>query len=310
MLLDRKLFLNEAEQIFRLIDKENISANDLYFSENVELKKFETSLAKDAIRDMCIHDNDKIITKKDFFEKYNDEKEWRWFIIDSIKNLLENRKDEVLNPKLIELIEKWCKEKITKLNFKDSVKDKEDSYISMPNVEFVKSVFVLLNADLEDSLLLKMLPSLHECFYEINDEKKTIGSIIINKTKDKELLRRTIVNNIKDGKIAFVVLLSHFALCHKQDYKDCLPQLYQTITSPNPWLKDYSRVKLSDYYLDLGGSIEDFISYLAVPDADDKHSVYYSWHWYLIEKLLKIQPEKITKLLTTLIMKSKHSHKR
>ncbi len=297
MLLNKKLFLEEAEQIFNLIAKENVSQNDFWFSENVELQKFESSVAKDAIRDMCIHDDDKEISKEEFFEKYNDEKEWKGFVIDTIKGLFENKKEEVINPELIGIIEKWCKDKIVELKFENSILDNGDSFNFITIVEFVKDVFVLLDMDLEDELLLKMLPSLYECFYEMNDDKKTIGSLILDKIEDKELLKSTIVNNVRNGKLPFVVLLSHFALCHKQGYKECLPKLYQTITSANPHLKDHDRVKLSDFYLDLGGSIEDFSSYLAVPESEDKNSIYYSWHWYLIEKLIKVKPERITQLL-------------
>lgn len=310
MLLDQNLFLEEARHIFKIVAKENITASELWSSENMELRKFQNSIAIDAIRNLCLHDDDKIITKEQFFEKYEDQKEWDGFVIDSTVDLLKDKNNKIIQSELLVNLKKWCKAKIEELDFDDRIKDLGNSFIYIPIVEFVKDVFLLIELNLEDELLLKMLPSDYEYFYGWNESsKETISAAIIEKVKDKELLHQRVINNIKNGNLAIYVLCGHFSICHKLRYKECLPYLYQSIVS-NTSLSDHDRVKLSDYYLDLGGEITDFISYLVVPEVHSEESTYSSWQWYLIEKLQYIETEKVVAILLQILNDPAHAHNR
>ena len=142
-----------------------------------------------------------------------------------------------------------------------------------------------------------MLPSDHESFHRWNNEgdEKTIAPIIAARVTDKELLKNTIIGNIKKGTLAIPVIYSHFTICHKLHYKECLPELYAAALSENS--KDYTLIKLVEYYLDLGGEITDFTSHLKVPVPPTEENQHSSWEWFLIEKLEFIEPEKIKDIL-------------
>ena len=303
MLLDQNLFLEEADVIFGIIAKDNIVPRDLWFYENKELRKYQNSIVLNKVRDFCVHDDDKMITKEQFFEKYRNSENWQWLVINSTVALLKDKnKQTSIHPDLLLNLEQWCRQKVETLSFENAIKDKTDrSYTFNRMVEFVKDVFLLLHLDLDDSLLLKMLPADHESFYGWNENnRETIGSVVVEQVRDKELLHRAVIENIKKGNLAILVLCSHFTICHKMGYKECLSDLYQCILS-HPYLEDYNRVKLTEYYLDLGGEITDFTAYLAIPDVSKDESAYSSWQWYLLEKLQNIETEKATAILLTIL---------
>ncbi len=297
MLLDQKLFLEEAEIILAIINKEQITAKDLWYSENEELRGLQNSLVLFKIREMCIHHNRRI-TKDELLDEYKNPENWKWLVINSTVDLLKANNKKPVHTDLVTNLEFWCKDTIARLNFENCIEEYEDGAFSYNRlVEFVKVVFLLLDLELDDNLLLKMLPADYESFNGWNDNsRETISSVITEQVKDKELLQKTVIENIRKGNLSILVLCSHFTICYKMGYQECLGDLYMCITS-HPQLKDYNRVKLTDYYLDLGGEITDFAQYLAVPEVQKDESAYSSWHWYLLEKFQDIETAKSVQIL-------------
>ena len=301
MLLDRVLFMEEANIIFSLIDKENIKTEDLWYSENVDLRKYQNSLVLETIRNMCVHDDEKMITAKEFIDKYSDDEEWKGFVIDSIKSLLENKNVPTVEPALLGIASAWCIDKVESLDFAGSIKDVGESFQYVPIVEYVKDLFLLLDIKLEDKLLLKMLPSDYQSYYGwTNDESKTISSVIVKDIQNKDALRNAVMSNIKSNQLAALVLCSHFAICHKLGYKECLPFLFNTINS-NPLLTDHNRIKLTEYYFDLGGERADFKEHLKMPATEIKEHIEGTWQWFIIEQLLFVASDKIAGILMQIL---------
>lgn len=304
MLLDRSSFMEEALVLFGIIAKENVTTEDLWYSENGDLRKYQNSIVLETIRNMCIHNQDKMITKKEFLNRYNSDSEWEGFVIDSILGLLQNKNIPSVNQDLLLIASEWCKNKIETLDFENSITDIGDSFRYIHIVEFVKDLFLLLDLDLEDKLLLKMLPSDFESYYGWTDDTtRTISSVVTKKVKDKNLLQSTVISNIKNSNLAILVLCSHFAVCHKLGYRECLPFLFQTIVA-NPLVSDHNRVKLTEYYFDLGGENADFIAYLKIPDVETEAAKYASWQWFIIENLLPVASDKIADILIQILADS------
>jgi len=299
MLYDQKLFLEEAKEIFKIIKKNKITTSDLWISENHGLRIFQDSIVYESIRNDCIHDQNKLISKKQFLKKYSNDNEWKGFVIDSIVSLLKEKNQ--LQPNLLLKVNEWCIDKIQSLNFENSIIDQGSSFTYIPLVEFVKDVFLLLKLNMEDDLYLKLLPSDYQSFYNGDqDERETISSVIIKKIKNKDLLKDEVINNIKNKSLAVAVLCSHYSICHRMKYKECLPYLYKSITS-NSLITGYTRIKLTEYYLDLGGLIADFNAFLKIPIITKEEEIYSSWEWFLIEKMLFIESEKISNILLEIL---------
>lgn len=305
MLLDRSLFFKEAELIFDIVNKDKITIHDLRATQTPGLRNYQNSIVIESIRKMCVSNDEKMITKEHFFTNYNDQVNWNRFAVSTINNLLDN-KNRSVDSRLLIFLSDWCKSQIETLDFENSVRDFPDGdrFTYNPDVEFTKNVFLKLNLDLNDKLLLKMLPSVLDSFYGWrSDSERTLSSIIVEKTKDKELLKSVVLHNITNNGLSLSALLTHFAICHKLLYKECLPFLFD-FTISNLFLKDYQRVNLTKYYLDLGGEINDFVEYLQIPDKSSDDSKYAAWHWFLIEKLLFIAPEKASDILFQILKDS------
>jgi hypothetical protein len=133
-----------------------------------------------------------------------------------------------------------------------------------------------------------------------DDTTKTISPVVIKKVKDKELLRNTVINNIKRNKLAIHVLCSHFAICHKLGYRECLPFLFEAIIS-NPLVGDYNRINLTKFYFDLGGEHTDFNAYLQISDVRTEENISSSWQWFILENLLFVASDKIIEILIQIL---------
>ena len=290
----------KQRQFFNTIGKQQISDEDLWFFQNVDLKKYQYSIVFNSIRVSCLRNDKREITKDQFMKSFQEGRSWERFVVDSVVEILKDKNKLEVDADLLSIVKEWCKTKIKNLDFKDSIKDIGDNYTYNPIVEYVKEVFLLLDLELEDELLLKMVSSDHESFHAWReDHQRTISSVIIQKIKDKELLRKTVMDNIRSGKLAVFVLGSHFAICRRLAYKECLPDLYNAIIS-NPSFSDHNRITLAQYYAALGGDLSDFSDMLdKLDERTMKES--YSFQWFLIEKLPVTESAKAIKLLLEIL---------
>jgi hypothetical protein len=298
MLLEKNLFFEESNALFDIIAKDKISQTDLWMLTKTDLRKYSASIVLEAIRNECRHEKEKVISKETFLRRFESQDKWDGFVVSKVKGWLKEQNPPYILPELRSKVEDWCVRKIEELDFEGSIKDGENpgSFTINNHKSYVKNLFLLLKVDIDDCLLLKMLPIDYSAFWS---DDESISSLIIRKVKDRELLRTAVLQNISKGNLASVVLGSHFKICHQLNYKDCIKYLYKAITE-NPIFNDYDRVKLTDYYLDLGGEISDFEKYLNVPD-EAQTSRYAAWQWLLIEKWMSIDSKRIIALLQTIL---------
>lgn len=284
MLLDKNLFFEEADVIFDIIGKEDaITRDDLWHGENVKLRKYSSSLVLDTIRTFCRMDSDKVISREEFFRQYGDDENWDGFVIETIASRLKNK--QTLNEQLISIITKWTIKQIESINFENSIKEKDDRWTYIPLVEFVKDIYLELEFPLSDNLILKMFPSDYETFAH-GTETKTIIKVGIETIKDRKLLKNVILQTIEEKKLYINVLCSHYYACDILGYSECLGQLFDTIIN-EPRIEDYTRVTLTEYYLKLGGNVNDFKNYLNIPTSTIANRKYDYWYWFLVKKMIK-----------------------
>ena len=299
MLLNRDLFFEEADQIFDILSKEKITTKDLWVTENRKLQSHQRSLVLETLKRSCVRAEDKSMTHHGFIKKFSVDEQWNSFVIETILNLLKSKEHEI-NQNLMVFAKNWCKQKIDTLDFYNSIKDKADgSFTCDFAVEFAKDLFSHIDVDVDDSDLIKLLFSDYESFYSGN-ESVNFAMRIAEKVRDKSYLKTNVLLNIKEGKLAKPVLLTHYQLCYKLGYTESLESIYKTIVS-NSTIKDHTRVTLTKYYLELGGQINDFASFLKSPNPIEEENVYTSWSWYLIDSLKNIEEEKVTKILLEII---------
>ena len=290
MLLDREFFFEEAEQYAQAIGKENFTSKDLWDHENSKLVPFQRSLVATTVRG-CVRKTHK--TMDEAVGELHKDENWEWFKIQEIKDLLAHRKEEeTIDPLLIRFAEEWCLKKMQSLDYENAVQQTvNDSWSVNGEVHFNNELYALLRMDVDDELLLKVLMS--DTTGGMNKGNLGLAGVIANKVQDKELLKQVILGNLKK-ELPIMVLRAHLALCHQLRYLECLPTLFEVIIS-HPFMSTHEKTVLTDYYLELGGSISDFQSYLA--DNVPKENHYISWAWYLLEKLKDEQPALVSKCL-------------
>lgn len=294
MLEDQQAFLDEAKLIFGIIDKEQIESSDLWYSENKLLRPYNNSVVLKTIRDNCIHDEDKTITREEFINKYADAREWEGFVIDTVVDHLEHKlpvKDE-----RIAFLRNWCGQQAELIDFRICRVDNEDgSYQYWPNKEFVKKAILLCDPELSDEKLANLIIGDYNYFYHRKEESKTIVQWVKERIKNIELLRRNVLSAVKDEGLSVRVRLSMFRVCAEMEFTECLPELYEVIVR-NSQIEDYDRKALTEYYLSLGGEITDFRDHLAIPKEGENTSAFSSWHWLLLESLTSEEPAKIAEI--------------
>lgn len=299
-LLDRNLFLQEVEAIFRYIGLDAMTAADLYSVTGYYLNSFTPSLAFSEIRKRAR----KIpISITEVLACYETDDQWESFKIDQIMHLLENRKqkERIIDRKLMDFAISWTRNNIERLDYSRAVRDNGGQTTVDGHIAFTNKMYLLLRFPLPDNLLLKLLLADYNGGFQA---KKSLSKVVLDKTVDRQMLKETVLKNIKNG-LASAVLLTHFSICSQLRFKECLSELYQSITN-NKCTHEHDKTKLIDYYLSLGGQIEDFASFLKLPDPiGDPHGLF--WEWHLIKELLPKMPESVLPILEGIISEPAYS---
>ncbi len=301
MLLDKSCFLSEINEIFKILGKQSFTDDDLYIRKNEELFRFNDSIVKEWLFGMFSRKTPR--TKAQILKMIETETQWNNFRIHKIEEWLSHASSNkiVLDKELMTFAKEWCKNEIHQIDFTNAIKQtKKSEYQFSFHAENVIRLYCLVNPEIEDPYLLKMLEA-DIGFYD-NTNSNSLSKIIATIARNKHRLKQQILDNLKKG-LVVPVLMNHFAICHEWGYYECLPELFNAITI-NAFLEDYNKKKLTEYYIKLGGSIKDFKSYVELPLIDnDRH--FTSWNWFLIEELLPAETAFICDLLFT-ILKSKN----
>ena len=291
ILLKQDLFLEEAELIFQAIPKERVEYMDLYEDANKKLVYYQHSKVKNEISSQSLHTADKTISKTEFINLFFDKIEWENFSLSEIAAHLENGNKERLIPELLQFAKDWLVAAM-----KNTITDPTDGrWHYFYNVEFIKRLFLLIEIEIEDIYLLNLLEWDYSGFYH-HSKEIILSSRIINMIENKAFLKERVLENIHSSNIDRLVLLSHFKICNDLLFQECIPELYQVITSDTLFANSEKKT-LTDYFLNLGGDITDFDSYLTKPEFEREEDHYSSWKWYLLEKFKDLQSKKVAKIL-------------
>jgi len=294
-LLDKNLFIAELEAIFKHIGKDAIAAGDLYSKAGHYHNPFTPSIAFSEIRRKA---GNIPKTLPEIVSFYKTDNQWESFKITQIMRMLENRKKKELtiDQQLIDFASDWTKMNIEKQDYVNSVRDNGTGGVILDiHIESINKLFVFLELDLPDNLLLKLLLSDHRGG---SRGELSLTKIVLERIKDKDLLKKTVLENIKKGQATWV-LLNHFSICEELHYTECQANLFRAISS-NMGFSENDKTRLAEIYLSLGGEIEDFTSMVSLPDpSEDKHAIL--WKWYLIKNLLHKKTDLILPIVEQVI---------
>lgn len=310
-LLDKSSFLEEASEVFKAIGKDTITVRDLWFTETKALRRLQDSIALQNIRDVCQGDDDKEISEAEYFAKLREDIYWNGLLVESIKDLIESdRTKNTVRPELVNLLTEWTTKEVERIDFEKQtiIEHEGGGYSYYPHTEFVKQCVELLKPDFSDDLLIKLLKADYSSFYSLDtsgneeEKRKPLASLIMEKVKDRERLRKELIGNIRDPKTAYRVRSTHFKICQILGFNDCISELYGAVMDHHT-RDSFDRVKLSEIYVSLGGEWKDFSRLLAVPESPSYEKSFVDFHWHLLEKLLYEEKEKTTEILLEVLEK-------
>ncbi|MDP1843276.1 MAG: hypothetical protein Q8K64_07625 [Sediminibacterium sp.] len=297
LLFDKAEFFKEAASIFKQISITEIGFHDLYETARFKgLRNYQNSIVKDEIGKFC-HGNSSI-NKEVFLNIYQDETTWLNYSLTGILEYLKNNQNPPLLPEIEAYAKEWLTNRISKIRFTQSVVDNGSGVSLFHDVEFVKELYMKLEIELADDLLIPMLQSDYSGIHT-QDSLSGISSKVINKIKNKSLVKPAILANIKSGTLASWVLITHFRICKEFHYQEALPDLFKAITS-NPSIDEHEKKYLSQYYFDLGGEPSDFLPFLSVPQLTKELLQWNSWNWYLLELFAETECKKVGAILVTI----------
>ncbi|MBH2005414.1 MAG: hypothetical protein I8H66_12055 [Sphingobacteriia bacterium] len=303
LLFDRQLFNEEVDGIFKAAPQPDVTIKMLHDSFNKDMRNYRYSIVKDAIGEFCRSGS--TVSKETFLAIYENENYWLDYSLGGARNYVRKESNPALLPEFEKIVKDYLVDRIQKATFEHGVKDAEKGSVSYnPHILFLKELYTLFDVELDDPDLLKMLQADYSSYFS-EDKEKTVSAKILERVKDRELLRQTIVCNIRSGKLASWVLSSHYKLCQKLKYQEVLPDLYNTIVS-NTFIADHDRHNLVESYIKMGGDILDFKSELKLPPVATKEE-WRTWEWYLLQSFTEIKDQDAGNMLVEILKDDQRS---
>lgn len=297
MLLDKQFLFEKVKEIFEHLELEELGKNELYISSNRSLYRFQSSLAFMMLRKFASNSPGITVRYNQFVDYYNLPGKWEWAVVRAAWNLVQS--NIKVDPALIDLLKEWCRERITNLDFMLTCNQPAGKFTTTEEVELVKNIYISLSPTLPEEIGLKLLIADAQTSFGFERDKITVSSVIIRSIQDIELLKKTVLNNIRSQQLSVAVLCTHFVICAKMKYTDCLTDIFSAITQIAA-IDEFYRIELTRHYISLGGSFEDFKPFIKSPsDSDNIHTA--SWNWFIIEELLQRFPAQMNNLLKPLV---------
>ncbi|MES2062469.1 MAG: hypothetical protein V4456_11150 [Bacteroidota bacterium] len=301
MLIDQALYLQELSDIFDALGMAAVTKKDVHDYDNYKLRAFRQSIVLHFLR----IESGKLPHDISYFKGLiSAPEDWTWHKIEEVYRLYDQKApngERFVGTDLRDFAIDWLREKIAKFDFTHSVKDTgPGQWVYNRHVEFVCRLFLRVNPELSDLELLKILPA--DFHSDINIPDQSIAAVVISKVIDKSLLRKSVIDYLNMG-LATYVQKTLFTVCYKLDYTECAPTLYQFIRE-NGNLTGSDRCGLTGHYLALGGDILDFVDMLVSPPYKVLTNDI-SWEWFLLDKFLKVEPQRVAELMLDILTDEK-----
>lgn len=305
LLFDKQLFSEEVEGIFNAAPEADVTIRMLHDSFNKKMRNYRFSIVKDEIGEYCR--SGATINKETFLAIFDNDNQWLEHSIGGARNYIRKDKNPPLVPEYEKIVKDYLVEKIKNASFENSVTDtKEGGVTYNGHIAFLKELYTLIDIDLDDHNLVKMLQADFSGYFS-EPKEKSLTSKILERIKDRDLLRQTITGNIKSGKLASWILVSHFKICQQFRFQEVLPDLYKAITT-NVFISSHERHNLVGVYKSLGGDLLDFKGELKLPSKPTNED-WHTWEWYLLQDFAEIRDTEAGDLLVTIINDSEREKK-
>jgi hypothetical protein len=263
LLFAKKEFLEEVVDIFKKESGDNsrLTRDDLY---DYNKKRFRDEHMDNQIVLSTLQNFSRDKEYVDFSEieaLVNDDERWTWFVLHKLVSYDTNNIDFNFEENATNYLNNWVETNIEKAHYKTSLQY-EGTRFNYRFLELYIPYFVqrldikLLEEQYLDLIFVDchLLPKKQTI---TNNDKETEESLT-DYVREKVGLRKIsdrIINNISNDSLIDPVKKNHFKFCTNNNIKEALPFIFNELTEGS--FSDYEKRELVDYYLNLGGRLED-----------------------------------------------------
>ncbi|MCW3125778.1 MAG: hypothetical protein JWO03_1436 [Bacteroidetes bacterium] len=270
-------FLSDTKEIFEEFNAEYLSYKDIgEWKRNIDINKdaFRNNIVPRMLQDFA-HKIGKV-TYKDIEKRFDIEEKWEWFVVLRLIELI-NNKVEIDNWHKKFIID-WCNTEIEKCDFKNAVSNNQGGGVTYKQKEFAVQFFwQKLNFPVSQEVMLDMLSFDWSGLYDQTDKDSNLSDLVISRLQNIELAKDRILNNMRNGISVKGVLESHIRQCKKLNIYKATEEIFNSITRDG--INNFTKVRVVDVYVQLGGSICDFKNIISTLDPN------LDYVWHIIELL-------------------------
>lgn len=282
LLFEYKRFYKQTIEIFDFEKKDTFSIQELFGVKkqnnlDVEMDSYYSIASLRLLRSFTSENSNKIVSKKEVVEWFNNKKTVTWYCISHIRQYLENSKDITVSEKQKGWIKKWVFDNVKLINFRTAITDHGNgSFSVIPMAIPITYFFKRFNFDFEKETLLDMLS-----FDMRGSENSELFDLILSKLDKKEAADR-IVSNISNGIPNDFILENHIKYAISNKLVEIYPHILKEIN--NRARKLYFREELLAIYAKGTNDVAGIKSLLS--DAEENIK------WKIIELLIKRDDDK------------------
>lgn len=255
LLLSKDKFQGQIINIFNKNGTDSLSKEQIFEYQRGG-ESIYSSLVVKVLYDFAKHGSS--VKRSEVINLFNNNEWWEWFVINELYSYHKNGSTEI-SMLHINLIKTWCSNQIDKLNYKTAITDRSKTSWYYRNLEkYVAYFWIKYDFYLPETHIIDMI-----CF-DINDislpddknKALYLMDFIIKKINNIEKIKAQIIENLKEGNLARLVLKNHILLCEKYDIYGAKPYIFRYFQEEI--FDDFDIVIILDAYIKIGGKLEEF----------------------------------------------------
>lgn len=269
-------FADATGDIFDAFEQDNLTKDDLY---SYRKKKFSEEGLPHSVPLyflQSLSDKTNTVNRDYALSYFNEETDWKWYVIGHLIRMLENGKriDEWHKDYLIS----FCNEKLHTANFRSAIKDVGEDRWNYNELENrIVTIWKHLDFSISEDILLDMLAMDFSGVAHKQIDNKTVETIVdyvAKRVGDRNKLEGKIVQLLKDPQVSQFVRPTLIRLCGDLELRNTCTAILHVIQNRN--ISNWCMTYAIDIYRKLGGIDKMLLPLLNEIDLTEH------WHWQLV----------------------------
>lgn len=304
LLSDRSLFINKVKSIFKEIGEES------YSLENAKLHRLDeevdNTVTFDLLKSFLIGKSIERVKNERVLKCLEHDAWWRGYKVNKLYEWEIHDEKFEFDTNEKQYIRSWLDDNLDNLNFKNGLIQTENGF-QLKSLEFQAYYLIrVLNYEINEGLLLDLISMDGPLLPKKGNKHSSIDSTDISffewlSTKlDLNKIKARILENIENKAVIQETLIRHYSHCARLNWTEARSHIYADLQDDH--YSDYDKTKLVDYFIKLGGKLNDLNKLLA------NSKIELATH--ILEKHLEIKDYDTTIILGKQLLKEENDSER